>query len=124
MHPDFSSRCHLHLVPPELVAKTLLVNHSVHDPVLCSVKFHLIFITSVLKVIQFLWYSISVFLCIDDVSNFVRSTNLFKTLLHCAKFINRSIKQDQCLRNSIVIALQSNSFLSRPTHRYFSFSHD
>lgn len=70
--------CHL------LVAKILLVNRSVHDPVLCSIKFNLIFITSVLKVIQFFRYSISVFLCIDEVSNFVRSTNLFKTLLHFA----------------------------------------
>lgn len=83
MHPDFS----LQLSSP-LVAiwtsskKILLVNPSVRDLVLGSIKFHFTFITSVLKVIQFFQYGILVFLYIDNVSNFVRSTNLFKMLLH------------------------------------------
>jgi len=53
-----------------------------HDAGLCCIKFNLISIYSILKITQSFQYGISVFLCIDNVFNFERSTNLFKTLLH------------------------------------------
>lgn len=113
-HPDFLSSCHLHLKPPEQVAKVLFINPSVLDPVLCSMKFQLNFCYFCHPVVLVWYFNLSVYwqllLCEKQIyfNKFISSASVL-----CDKFINGNIKQGLCLRNSMVITLQSSSFLSR-----------
>lgn len=65
-----------------------------HDLAFCTVQFHPISITSVLKVIQFFLYDTTIFVCVDGASQLCTICIFhLNTLTFCAKFINERLNE-------------------------------
>lgn len=65
-----------------------------HDLAFCTVQFHPISITSVLKVIQFFLYDTAIFVCVDGASQLCTICIFhLNTLTFCAKFINEQLNE-------------------------------
>lgn len=108
-----------HLNKLQKFCSLMLMN--VLDPVLCFIKFQLIFLLLLSSSCSAV---VSQSFCVLTASALWEQQIYFKCFILCDKFINGRIKQGLCLRNSVAITLQSSTFLSRWPHCYFSVSHD